>query len=366
MAQGNIHAILMPQKTCNLVCNYCYVLEKPTGRMSMALARHIIDELMAHNQPGSPTRLIWHGGEPLLAGLRFYRSICDYIRQTYPAYKVEHLIQTNGTLLTDPWIDFFLEYEFRVGVSLDGWRELHDACRRTAHGTGSYDRIFANIMHARRRGLIAGVLAVVTQHTLGHARQLFDFFAEHKLDFGFHPITSLTPEADEQLAIDPAAFADFSIEMFDLAFFQPEPRFTAATPTLHYLMAVMLGCSSGFCVLAEACAEEYISIEPSGRVHVCDRFAGNADLAFGNIATDGLEKLLNSPQRQQFLRRQETIRELCGDCRWFAVCNGGCPHEAYARYGTILSRDPNCLAYQRIFDHVADTVRQELKHDAIA
>lgn len=332
----------------------------------MALARRIIDELLTHNTPEKTTRLIWHGGEPLLAGLSFYRTICDYIRQAYPTYRIEHFVQTNGTLLNDAWIDFFLENNFRVGVSLDGWRELHDACRRTTNDTGSFDKIFANIMRARERGLIVGILAVVTKHTLGHARDLFQFFADNRLDFGFHPITSLTPEADEKLAIDATAFGDFSIEMFDLAFFQPEPRFTDATPTLHYAMAVMLGCSSGFCVLSEKCADEYISIEPTGRVHVCDRFAGNADLAFGNIATQGLAEILDSPQRQMFLRRQETIQEICGDCRWFSVCNGGCPHEAYARHGTILSRDPNCLAYQRIFDHIADTIYEQVRVDAIA
>lgn len=357
----NLHAIIMPTKACNLACTYCYVLEKKTERMSLSLAEHIVDELLRHNNAVEPTRFIWHGGEPLLAGLPFYRHICEYIRKHYPNHMVEHFIQTNGTLLNDKWIDFFLEWDFSVGVSLDGWKELHDACRKTRSGKGTFETVFRNIMHARERGLIVGVLSVITREALGHIEELFTFFYCNKLDFGFHPITSLTPETDERLAITWEEFADVSIKLFELGFFQPEPRVTAVTPTLHYAMAVMMGYPSGFCVLDMSCAREYISIEPSGRVHVCDRFAGNDGLACGNLAESSLEEILASPVRQMFLNRWNILERECRDCQWKSICHGGCPHEAYVKNGSILKRDPNCEAYKRIFAYVAETISQELE-----
>lgn len=349
-----------------MACTYCYVLEKTTERMSLSLAERIIDELLNHNTPAEPTRLIWHGGEPLLAGLPFYRHICKYIREKYPDHMVEHFIQTNGTLLNDEWIDFFLEYGFSVGVSLDGWKELHDACRKTRGGEGTFETVFRNIMHARERGLIVGVLSVITRKSLANIEDLFWFFYRNKLDFGFHPVTSLTPETDEKLAITWEEFADISIKMFELGFFQPEPRVTSATPTLHYAMAIMMGYPSGFCVLERSCAREYISVEPSGRVHVCDRFAGNDELSYGNLAESSLEEILSSPVRKMFLQRWEVIGEECKDCEWQSICYGGCPHEAYARNGSILSRDPNCEAYKRIFSHIADTIFMELRKHEMA
>jgi uncharacterized protein len=359
--RNNVHAIVMPNKNCNLACTYCYVLEKTTERMSLSLAESIIYELLRYNNPAKPTHLIWHGGEPLLTDMSFYIQICEYIREKFTNHLVEHFIQTNGMLLNDKWIDFFLEYNFSVGVSLDGWKELHDICRKTRNGTGTYETVFQNILNARERGLIVGTLSVITRESLGSIEEMFKFFYQNKLDFGFHPITSLTPEADEKLAITWEEFAEVSIKLFELGLFQPEPRVTNVTPTLHYVMAVMMGYPSGFCVLDKACANEYISIEPNGRVHVCDRFAGNDNLSYGDFNQSSLEEILASPIRQMFLSRWELLKGECDDCRWKFICYGGCPHEAYVKNNTILSKDPNCEAYKRIFNHIAETVSRELK-----
>jgi radical SAM protein with 4Fe4S-binding SPASM domain len=166
---------------------------------------------------------------------------------------------------------------------------------------------------------------------------------------------------NQELAITPEEFAEVSVKLFDLGFFQPEPRVTNVTPTLHYAMAIMMGYPSGFCVLSENCAAEYISIEPTGCVQACDRFAGNIELTFGNIATSSLQDILNSPARQKFLGRWQVISEKCIGCEWTSICHGGCPHDAYARTGTIFERDPNCGAYKRIFDHVARTISAQLE-----
>lgn len=360
MVKQNIHAIVMAGESCNLACTYCYVLQKPPDRMSSALAEKVVDELLHHNDPAYPTRFIWHGGEPTMAGINFYKHICEYIHSNYQEYNIEHYIQTNGTLLTEKWIDFFLKENFRVGVSLDGWKEIHDGCRTTRSGRGSFDIIFRNIKRAREKGLFVGVLSVITRHTLGHEKELFQFFYENKLDFGFHPITPLTPQMKENLSITPQEFAEVTINLLDLGLYQPEPRVTDVTPTMHYVMALMMGCPSGFCVLSEACANEYISIEPTGLVCACDRFAGNPMLSFGNIAEDSLETILQSPVRRKFLDRWELIKSKCSGCEWSSVCYGGCPHEAYARTGSILEPDANCEAYKLIFQHVSNVISREL------
>lgn len=328
--------------------------------MSVSLAKHLVDELLTFNSPSKPTRLIWHGGEPMLAGINFYDEICQYIVDHYPQHNVEHYIQTNGLLLNEEWVDFFLARDFKVGVSMDGDQPIHDACRKDINGRGSFEKVFHNVKNARQRGLIVGFLSVITQYSLGHEEEIFRFFYENRFDFAFHPITSLTPEMDKNLAITPQEFADVTIKLFNLGFTQPYPKVTNVSPTMHYAMAVIMGCPSGFCVMAKSCAEEYISVEPDGQVQVCDRFSGNSELSFGNISTSPLSEILKSPIRQDMLERWERVKEKCGNCEWANICFAGCLHEAYTHSGTIFSKDPNCQAYKQIFSHIFFAIRNEL------
>lgn len=360
MNSQNLVAIIMPNKICNLACKYCYVIEKPPERMTIALAQRVISELLRYNVPHEPTKIIWHGGEPLLAGLNFFRIICDWIHQNYPTYDVRHGIQTNGMLLTQPWIDFFIAEKFAVGVSLDGPKQLHDVCRLTYDGNGSFDRILQNILRARECGLIVAALCVVTRKTLEYQEELFEFFYSHKLDFGFHPLTPMNVEMRDELGITPTEFTQVSKRLFDQNLAQPEPRVTNATPTLDYVKSVMLGCASGFCTFVESCAREYIGIDPLGNVFVCDRFVDNPETSFGNIADQPIEEILQSPVRQEFLKHRAALIPDCQMCKWIRLCNAGCPHEAYVRTGSIFHPDYYCPTYQQMFQYAYEFVSTHL------
>jgi uncharacterized protein len=74
----------------------------------------------------------WHSGEPLFAGLNYYRSALQIIERFHPSnINYEYTIQTNGTLLNDEWASFFKDYNFTVGVSLDGPAKIHDKQRKS-------------------------------------------------------------------------------------------------------------------------------------------------------------------------------------------------------------------------------------------
>jgi uncharacterized protein len=356
----------MPTDACNLACSYCYVLKKPETRMSTALVNRVVDQILQYNDPRQVTRFIWHGGEPLLAGIAFYHSVCSYIHTAYPEHQVEHLLQTNGMLLKGAWVDFLLAEGFKIGVSLDGWQALHDTHRRTREGLGSFEIVFRNVQEARAKGLITGFICVLTRQSLSHVREIYEFFRDHAFDFSFHGVTSLTPKMVDCLSITPTQFAQASIELVDLGFYQPEPRVTDVNPSMHYIRSILLGRSSGYCVMAQTCAQEYLSVEPNGSVSVCDRFAGTPELSYGNIAELDLTELLQSPVRQKFLERWEMLSQgPCRDCEWSAICHGGCPHEAWVRNGAIDAPDGNCEAYQQIFHHVRDLVARELNREQV-
>ena len=124
--------------TCNLDCSYCYYLDKAVqygGRqavMSDELLERYIRQYIEANEVPTVT-FCWHGGEPLLLGLDFYRRAVS-LQEKYAAGKrIENTLQTNGTLVDGAWCDFFAAHGFLVGLSLDGPQDLHDAFRRPSN-----------------------------------------------------------------------------------------------------------------------------------------------------------------------------------------------------------------------------------------
>lgn len=360
MIRPNLEVILMPTMACNLACNYCYVLDKYPGTMDPALAKRVIEQVVAYNDPCIPTKVYWHGAEPLLAGIAFYREVCTWARERYGLDAVQHHIQTNGTLLNEEWFDFFIEEHITTGVSLDGPREIHDTYRKTHTGHGTFDVIFENIMAARKKKLFFDVLCVITRKTLGREDELFNFFSEHKIDFGFEPIVPENEWMLNELSITPKEYAEVAIKLFDRWFFQPEHQLKMMTPPYHFLMGVLQNTNT-YCNFSSSCTSHYIAISPNGSVHSCILFARHPNLSFGNIADQDLQELLDSPVRKRFLGERATHIPKCQNCRWVSTCKGGCPHHAFIKYGTTLQPDGFCESYQLIFQHVYDRVTQTLE-----
>lgn len=355
MNKPNLDVILMPTMACNLACDYCYVLDKRPGIMDPTLAKRVIEQVLAYNDPCVPTKIYWHGAEPLLAGIDFYQEICIWVRERYGRDAVQHHIQTNGTLLNEEWFDFFIEEHITTGVSLDGPPELHDAYRKTRSGRGTFELVFNNIMAARKKKLYFDVLCVITRKTLDHEDELFDFFYEHKIDFGFEPIVPENEWMVRELSITPKDYARVAIRLFDRWFFQSERRLRVVVPPYHFAMAILKG-GNTYCNFSKCCARHYIAVSPDGQVHTCILFAGHPSLALGNIGKSSLQKILSSPVRQRFLMSRVAQIPECQNCRWVSLCHAGCPHHAFIKYGAVLQPDAFCESYRLIFEHVYDTI----------
>ena len=154
---------------CNLTCFYCYYLgtdksleQEPTGRMpDDLLEKAIVQTIKA--SPGPVVSFVWHGGEPTLAGLDFYRMAVSIQKANLPSgWSCWNSLQTNGVLLDDAWCDFLAESGFSVGISLDGSAEIHDAVRRDRVGKGTYQRVVAAVRRLQERGIQPDLLCTVT------------------------------------------------------------------------------------------------------------------------------------------------------------------------------------------------------------
>jgi uncharacterized protein len=156
--------------TCNLHCTYCYYLDKQklleqTGPRQIPeelLERFIVEYTAA--QDVEEIVFTWHGGEPTLAGLPFFRRVVALQRKHMPSgRRAANDIQTNGILLDDEWCRFLAANRFLVGLSLDGPRELHDAYRSTRQGAPSFDQVFAAARRLKAHGVGFSTLSTVNR-----------------------------------------------------------------------------------------------------------------------------------------------------------------------------------------------------------
>jgi len=361
----NLEVILMPTMACNMRCDYCYIQEKEPERMTPQLAKKVIEQVVIHNDSSLPTKVYWHGAEPLLMGFDFFQDMLKWSRERYGLDSIQHHIQTNGTLLNDEWFDLFIQEHVTVGVSLDGPPQLHDAHRKMRSGRGSFDLVFGNIMAARKKKLFFDVLCVVTRKNLGLEDELFDFFYEHKIDFGFDPVFPENDWIAQQLALTPQEYAQVAIKLFDRWFFQTERRLNMVVPPYHFLMAILKG-GNTYCAFSRCCSQHYVAVSPNGSVHSCVLFAQHPQMSFGNIIEDNLKDILSSEARKPFLESRTTQIAKCLSCEWSAICQSGCPYHAFHQKGTLKSEDTFCESYRLIFQHVHNRVTEALPYHDLA
>ena len=204
---------------CNLQCRYCYLgKSKRAAQVSLSLVERVLSQVCRYNGKQETTGVVWHGGEPLLAGLEFYREIRQLQSTVVREFKIENLLQTNGVLLDEEWARFFLDANFHIGISLDGPKEVHDACRVFPGGEGSFDLILENIIRAKRLGLHPGIICVLTKLSLGKEREIYSLFKKLGLSFDFGAVATTGP-----LALTPEELAKSSLRFFDLWFNDPTP-----------------------------------------------------------------------------------------------------------------------------------------------
>ena len=201
---------------CNLDCHYCYYLDKAVqygGRqavMSDELLESYVRQYIEANDVPTVT-FCWHGGEPLLLGLGFYRKAMALQKKYADGKRIENTLQTNGTLVDGEWCDLFAENNFLVGISLDGPQDIHDAFRVTKGGQPTFERVMRTIGMFRERGVEYNTLSVVNRLCEGRGAEIYRFFrdtvrsrymqflpaVEHVVDVeGFHRPLIVAPERE--------------------------------------------------------------------------------------------------------------------------------------------------------------------------
>ncbi len=346
---------------CNLACGYCYYLDRDPAarheapaRMSEALLERYLSEHIAA-APDDVIRFSWHGGEPTVLGLDFFRTVVALERRLAPPVRrVANGLQTNGTLFDDEWGRFLAAEGFSVGLSLDGPREIHDRYRRGRDGQGSFDRAMRGYGILRRHGVPTDILCVVGGHNAGCALEVYRFFREIGAPYvTFLPLVERRPHRPEGVSpesVTPEAWGRFLCAVFDEWVERDIGRIKVQI--IEEAARTAFGQEHSLCIFRPVCGDVPV-LERNGDVFSCDHFVDDAH-RLGNLMGTDLAELLDGEARRAFGRAKlETLPSVCRACEVLDMCNGECPKNRFTVYpGGEPALNYLCPGYKAFFSHV--------------
>ena len=294
-----IHVLAKPTGAiCNLACSYCFFLDKELlypgspFRMSDEMLETYIRQLIAAHRTPQVT-VAWQGGEPTLMGVDFFRQAIAYQEQyRHPGMTFENTMQTNGTLLTDEWCEFFVENNFLIGLSIDGPRQLHDAYRVNKGGKGTFDEVMRGLRLLQKHGVEYNILTTVNRINADYPLELYRFLRDEvgTTWIQFIPVVervnaqglTLYQEGREvsERSVRPEQFGRFLTTIFDEWVRRDVGR--VYVQTFEAAARNWMGLpSSGMCVFDKTCGAG-LAIEHNGDLYSCDHYV-EPNYKLGNI-----------------------------------------------------------------------------------
>ncbi len=345
---------------CNLRCDYCYYRYldqsvKADSVMSPDVLESLTEQLFEVN-PGL-CNFLWHGGEPLLAGIDFFESALEF-QDKYQrgSSKIINSVQTNGALLNEKWVDFFKAHHFCVGVSLDGPEHIHNRHRKKVGGSGSFNDVMRGIRYSQQVGLEIGAIIVVTSYSAQFPEEIYHFMLESGIKkFALNPAFEIDKSGHLcEFSVSDQDFSRFLEKMMTLWLKDDDP--TVEIRQFSDPLRGLLGGELSACIYSGMC-EQFLDIYPNGNVRPCHSRNGEADVV-GNIISERLSNILKHDVYLKFKRHARNLPSECLNCRWFNVCHGGCTdHRDLTVDGQFQEKYAYCGSRKLVFSQLEKVIQ---------
>lgn len=366
---------------CNLDCTYCYYLDKSSiyggkePKMEYAMLERVIQDYISANDVPE-VQFNWHGGEPMVLGLDFYKKAVEFERKHAGGKKIYNTLQTNGTLIDGRWADFFASNGFLIGISIDGPKDVHDSFRKDKSGHPTFERVMDGISTLLRHGVEFNTMTTVNSHSEGRGLEIYRFLkslgsrylqfmpvlehVKYPLDAKGKEIKSARPyivdpsEPGTRLArwsVSPVGFGRFLCDIFDDWVRHDVGRFFVGQ--FDSALANWCGVQPGICAFGQTCGGN-ATVEHNGDVYPCDHFV-YPDYLLGNLCDTPLRDIATGPGMMKFgIDKRNGLPSKCRKCKYLFACNGECPkHRFNATESGETGLNALCEGYRLFYSHVA-------------
>ena len=349
---------------CNLDCAYCFYLDReadpykslPARRMTEETLERLVDTYLFYSYPNSV--FAFQGGEPTLAGPAFFEKLVALQKQYgRDGQAVSNALQTNGILIDDRWCQIFHEYNWLIGISIDGPEELHDLYRFNKQGKGTWKKVMQGIECMKKNKVEFNVLCVLSQANVEKPKEVYKFFRGLGIEYiQYIPLSEFDREGNPlPFTITPEQYGRFMVETFDL--WWPERR-KVRIRYFDNIAEALAGQRPGNCTMHETC-DSYVVVEYNGDIYPCDFFV-EGDWKLGNINLDSWPEIARRQQRYNFAAKKTLAHPVCQVCEWQSLCHGGCPKHRQDRYRRFEDLDYFCAAYKMMFAKSVPPLKKEV------
>ncbi len=342
---------------CNLRCDYCFYNHKDQS-IPHVMEENLLEEFIIQymNNYSSHLNFIWHGGEPLLAGLPFFEKALDIQRRnTRKGQKIKNSIQTNATLIDDDWAKFFKSNNFRIGISLDGNKKSHDLFRKDKKKKGSFEKVMRGIEFFSKYNIQYGVIQTITRSNTFRVKEDFDFFTKtlniKSLANNVYCDTEGLNRRMKKETVDNQTLTKFLKKQIDLWLERDDPNLKLRE--IENFLSGIIGRKASSCSFNGHCSN-FFCINYNGKVYPCDRFSNRDKFLFGDLSKSSLIEILNSPDRTEYVNNISYVHPECSSCKWWSACQNGCPSH---RIGGIRGKYYYCSARKEIFSFLENKLK---------
>ena len=375
-----LHVLAKPiGPVCDINCDYCFYLEK---RALFGSTEHyrMPDEVLADyiqqyvdSQPTPVDEFVWHGGEPTLLGVDFFRKVVELQEPYRDKKQIRNNLQTNGLHLDDEWCEFFRANDFFIGLSLDGPEDIHNRYRKDRRGRGTFERVMQAVRLLQEHEVEFNALACVGRETAYRPLDVYRFFRDAGIRYvQFTPVVERMPgqeaadlglslempaqidreEANTEVTpwtVEPERYGDFLIAIYEEWVRRDVGEMFVMN--FEWVLTAWLGEPSPVCIFAQQCGRA-VAMEHDGSVFACDHYV-YPEYRLGNVLSDNLGEMVERSVAGGFGPHKEAaLPRTCRECDVRNACWGGCPKH---RFTLSAEGEPGlhylCAGYKKFFRH---------------
>lgn len=342
--------IFKETEACNANCIYCNVIARKKPQtispellelVFMRINDYLIDNI------NERIEVIWHGGEPCIVGVDFYRNVLRILKErcTKTSDRIDFNIQSNLTLINQELLDVFKEMRITmIGTSFEPFNGIRGIGINRDSNLYN-EKFYKGLELLEKNNIPWGFIYVVTRSVLNKPLEIFNILNNFSCirGFDFHAVYSYKHQDPNNVLITPKQFADFLGAICE-TWWNKRKLIGRIDPFESYFEKYTKT-KSGLLCTDSNCAYTHLYIGPTGELSHCGRSSEWDVFEIGNIRDFSINEAFKLQYRQILNDRNLHLSNTdCKGCRYFSICHGGCPLDGWNITGDLRSKTEWCVS----------------------